>query len=143
MRPVSQRNRHRPAEGIYGDCHRAAYASIMELDLDEVPHFFDQDRSWDEARPLFQEFWDRHGIHEITIPFAAELDDVLMACEVRCPGVPFILGGESQSGVNHSVVACGGAIVHDPSLNQTGIVGPCKPDGHYWVTYIVRRLHAK
>lgn len=141
MKPVMQRNRHCPDDGVYGDCHRAAYASIMELELDEVPHFFDQGRSWDEARPLFLAFWDRYGIMEITIPFASERGDVLEACEVRCPGVPFILGGESRTGVNHSVVACGGDIIHDPSIDQSGIVGPCKPDGHYWVTYIVRRLH--
>ncbi len=141
MKPVKQRNRHLPEEGVYGDCHRAAYASIMELDLDEVPHFFDCDRSWEEARPLFREFWDRHGIMELMVPYRAELEKVLEEQERRLPGVPFILTGQSRNLCNHSVVACGGKIVHDPSLDDIGIIGPSWPEGIYWVTYIVRRLH--
>ncbi len=43
MIPLMQRNHHDPANGIYGDCHRAAIASLLELPMDDVPHFCDAD----------------------------------------------------------------------------------------------------
>lgn len=39
MKPVYQREQHDPARGVWGDCHRSALASLLELPLSDVPHF--------------------------------------------------------------------------------------------------------
>ena len=39
------------------------------------------------------------------------------------PGLYYILGGNSRHGVGHFVICANDKIVHDPSLDETGIVG--------------------
>ena len=134
---VYQKNRHRPEEGIFGDCHRACYASILEVDLEEIPHFFDQNRNWEDARPLFYELWKKFSIRELSFAFTGELKGILAMLQHMNPGVPYILGGQSRNGTNHSVVCLDGEIWHDPSIDQSGIVAPTKPDDIWVVTYIV------
>jgi hypothetical protein len=132
--PLKQRNRHRPDEGIYGDCHRAAIASILEMALDEVPHFCDP--------TLYPEDWVMHerkwlqerGLTTITQVYEGRLADVLHTVGQMNPDTYGILGGTSRTGCGHSVVICNGEIAHDPSLDDAGIVGPMK-DGWYWVTF--------
>lgn len=134
MTPLKQRNHHRPDEGIYGDCHRAAIASILELPLDDVPHFCDLN--------LYPEDWVKHerewlharGLTAITQVYDGRLADVLHSVGALNPDTYCILGGTSKTGCGHSVVICNGEIVHDPSLTDAGIVGPMK-DGWYWVTF--------
>jgi hypothetical protein len=143
MIPVMQRNRHDPANGIYGDCHRAAIASLLELPLDDVPHFCDAESELPGADPLQvrERNWlagrDLTNINVI-YPGETSLGDVLATVEAVNPGVMFILGGTSTTGCGHSVVAGCGRILHDPSLTKTGdhsIVGPMK-DGYWWLTFI-------
>ena len=138
---VQQRNRHCPEEGITGDCHRACYASILEMKLDDVPHFYDQGRSSEEAKPIFKEFWSSYRLIEIQMSYEnCDLKAVLEVQEHYNPGVPYILTGESGNGVNHSVVVWNGEIWHDPSIDQSGIIGPSKPDDLWWITYIVGEI---
>jgi hypothetical protein len=40
MKPIDQEFMHDPEKGIIGDCFRACIASILELDINEVPHFY-------------------------------------------------------------------------------------------------------
>lgn len=39
MRFQKQLIRHNPSEGAFGDCHRAVFASLMGIDIQNVPHF--------------------------------------------------------------------------------------------------------
>lgn len=139
---IFQSRLHRPASGQYGDCHRACYATILGVDLWEIPHFYDEGRDHADALPIFHELWKRFGIREITNVYdgSADLSILLRTSEHFNPGIPFILGGMSRNLTNHSVVAWKGEIWHDPSLDQSGIIGPMKPDGHWWSTYILREL---
>lgn len=142
MTPLKQRNHHRPDEGVYGDCHRAAIASILELPIDDVPHFCDptqyptdwvkHERAWLLAR----------GLVQITAIYAGELQDVLYSVSQLNPDTYCILGGTSRTGCGHSVVAFNGEIVHDPSLTDAGIVGPMD-DGYYWVTFFGAAIATK
>lgn len=138
MKPVKQRFKHDPANGVYGDCHRAAIASIFELELDDVPHFGD-------GYPPAEEFWCRVyaftetlGFTAISIPFVGDggIDGVQATLKISAPNVYYLFGGTSKTGVGHTVVGCGGEIVHDPSQVNSGIVGPME-DGLYWVTFFV------
>lgn len=139
MIPLMQRNRHDPANGIYGDCHRAAYASLLELPLDDVPHFCDGPDEGSTTQKE-REWLAKRGLTNINIIFPGEtdLDDVLGTIEAVNPGVMFILGGTSTNGTGHSVVAGCGRILHDPSLTKKdhhSIVGPMR-DGYWWLTFI-------
>lgn len=145
MKPQRQKNRHRPEEGLIGDCHRTCYACLLDLDRDSVPNFaevgFDPTKEGGgnvkEFKGACKSWLAENGYAEFSIAFNCELEDILGYMAVVNPGQYYILGGESRTGVNHSVIAKDDAIVWDPSLNDSGIVGPCKPDGMYWITVLV------
>lgn len=142
MTPLKQRLTHDPANGVYGDCHRACVASIFDLPLEAVPHFCDgtaQDDEGGEIAKGRERHWLRErGFGVVSIPFPAEtgLAAILNMLSVSMAESHYIVGGRSANGFNHSVIARGGAIVHDPSMNDAGIVGPCD-DGHFWIDLYV------
>jgi hypothetical protein len=141
MKIQKQLNRHRPEEGIFGDCHRTAIACVLDMDAKDVPHFMDYTPGKGDAADAHDnvEAWlNERGICTINIPFPGEmaLRDVLTAIHytnMRSQPV-YILGGQSRNGCNHSVVCCAGEIACDPSLDDSGIIGPCD-DGFYWLTF--------
>lgn len=134
MRPQKQKNRHRPEEGIWGDCHRTCVAMILDLDKEQVPNW--AEASGDDGalfRQLSDAWMRAYGYATVHVGFDCTwevLGDFMLKVN---PGVYYILGGTSRTGVNHSVVAANNTIVADPSLNDSGIVGPCD-DGLYWIT---------
>lgn len=141
MKPQKQRFRHNPAQGVYGDCHRTAIAIVLDLEAEDVPHFMDGNAyrkgGGPKANELFEMWLNERGISTISFPFPGEnlarvLDTIASCNPLSKPA--FILAGSSRNGCNHSVVACDGEIVCDPSLDDSGIIGPCD-DGHYWVTF--------
>lgn len=138
MKPQKQLNRHRPLEGIWGDCHRTAIAAVLDMDAADVPHFMDKGIDGDAGHDLVELWLQVQGICTINVVFpgSTPLDDLLttIANTNRRSHPVFILGGQSKTGCNHSVVCCDGEIVCDPSLDDAGIVGPCD-DGYYWVTF--------
>lgn len=139
MIPVKQTFRHDPASGSYGDCMRAAIASVLELPIGEVPHF-------GEGGPPDAEF-DRRvkgWLLSAGVPrfvFAQPSGDdpaeglriALNNAKACNPGTWWTLGGTSSNGVGHEVVCYEDEIVHDPSLDLSGIVGPL--GGFYWLTF--------
>ena len=138
MRPLKQQFEHLPAEGCWGDCHRAAIASVLELDLDQVPHFGEAGPSAEEFRRREIEFLASHGIRPIAIPFLATEQGpgpvLNLIGEINGDDFVYLLGGKSRHGLNHSVVCVGRVIAHDPSNTNAGIVGPFD-DGFYWLTF--------
>jgi len=129
--------RHDPENGVYGDCHRTAYACLLGLPASEVPHF--ADRGDAEFTRREKEWLAENGFDIIAIPYpgGTKLDDILSSLETVNPGIPYILGGTSKNGCGHSVVCHCGRIVCDPSLDDSGIIGPMS-DGYWWVTYLVQ-----
>ena len=72
---------------------------------------------------LMRDWLAEHGLSLVTffIPGDdADLNDVLGYIGTECPGVNVILSGMSPRGVNHSVVAADGAVVHDPAIDADG-----------------------
>ncbi len=130
--------RHRPEEGIYGDCHRTAIACVLGLDAADVPHFMEGKPAEGIAHAAAEKLLNARGIAQINVLFPGELSPVAVIKSVGYTndraGIVFILGGRSKNGCNHSVVCCDGEIVCDPALDDSGIVGPCD-DGFYWVTF--------
>ena len=145
MIPVMQKNRHDPTNGIYGDCHRAAIASLLEIPIEDVPHFCDADSYLPDAEKLSvreRRWLSGRGLTSINVVYPGEtsLDDVLSTVDAVNPGIMFILGGTSVNGCGHSVVAGCGRVLHDPGFGEPkdkhgSIIGPME-DGYWWLTFI-------
>lgn len=137
MTPLKQRNRHQPEEGVFGDCHRAAIASVLDLSLDDVPHFFDKGVSGEIAARSEEAWLAARGLAPVRVACneTLVLGAILDAAGKINPGACYLLSGKSKSGCNHTVVCRDEQIVHDPSQDDVGIIGPCE-EGHYLVTFL-------
>lgn len=138
MQPVKQQFKHDPANGIYGDCHRAAIATALGLPLAVVPHFGHGDPPPEEFFAREAAFLACYGLRSVQLPVDGliRLDETIAMVERLNGDVVYLLGGMSSTGVNHTVVCQGGRIAHDPSQIDAGITGPCS-DGFYWLTFFV------
>ena len=105
MKPVDQTKLHNPP--INGNCMNAAFASILEIALDDIPNFEDmQDTEW---YPKLLRWLNSIGFHLI------RWDQ-----EIYLPSF-FIANGPSPRGVEHSVVYKGTDMVHDPHPSKAGL----------------------
>lgn len=136
MTPQKQLLFHNPPE-TYGDCHRAALASILDLPILDVPHFMHglANNEGEEFERRQRDFLSHLGLWPICIPFNMVLEDLLLTLSIQCPTTYYLLGGSTVRDCGHTVVGCGGGIVHDPHPNNCGLSGPME-DGYYWVTFI-------
>lgn len=139
MTPHKQMFRHAPERGEYGDCDRTTIACLLDLRPVEVPHWGHPDvvpkDKWNEAKTKWLA---AKGYSLANFLFGEEtgLENILMTMKNINPGLFYLLSGESATGVNHVVVCLNDKIVHDPSLDNSGIVGPCD-DGYFWVQFLV------
>lgn len=139
LRHQIQANRHKPDEGIYGDCARTVLACLLDLPRDDVPHFAEDDPDTSTFNHRIDNYLaEHHGLARVSVLYPADngLDPILESIGLMNPGLRFILTGKSKTGVNHVVICQDGKIEHDPSITQAGIIGPCDPDGFYWVTFL-------
>lgn len=138
MIPVQQLNRHEPPHA-WGDCARACIASLLEVPCDFVPNFCEpgpgEVYSAERTQSLERMWLLKYGIAPVKICYSSALPTVLATIGYYNPGLHWILTGTSRNKCHHDVIACDGQIVHDPSLDQSGIIGPCE-DGFYWVTFL-------
>lgn len=134
--------RHQPPKS-YGDCHRTALACLLEVPVEDVPHFgsifFDDSSAFHEA---FDEWLGyRHKLRQFHVVYPGELtiQQVYDSVEHVNPGSIFMFAGVSKNNVVHTVIAGNKQLLWDPSLDDSGIVGPI--DGLYWVTLLVPLVH--
>jgi hypothetical protein len=131
MTPYKQLISHDPADGVLGDCHRTCIASLLDLHPSQVPHI-------GEKYPTLSEWLASRHLREVVIPIKApSLKGALFEFSMMHVGLNFILTGNSPRGEHHSVIACDGQIVHDPSAEGGGLIGPCD-DGYWWVSVLAR-----
>lgn len=137
MKPQKQLFRHRPEQGVYGDCHRTAIACVLDLEAGDVPHFMDGGDA-PLAHDRCEAWLNERGISTIEILFDGSMpvENILSTISgMNRRGRPaFLLQGTSANGFRHFVACCDGEIVCDPSLDDSGIIGPCD-DGFYWLTF--------
>jgi hypothetical protein len=128
--------RHRPAEGMFGDCHRTAIACVLDLEPGQVPHYgelyFDDSKQFHAA---FEDWLKKRGLRTVMMIFDCSLDDVLTSMGNTSPGAYYLLGGRSKTGVGHTVIGCGNTVAWDPHPDDIGLDGPL--DGYYWINFIV------
>lgn len=136
MTPYKQLFRHDPG-GIQGDCYRTAIGCLLDLPPAYVPHFYrNADISDAEGKRHANAWLAERGLALISLGLTLPdpLDLTFMA--LGSPGLYYLLSGRSRNGTNHVVVCCGGEIVHDPALDESGIVGPTDV-GCYFIEIIV------
>jgi len=137
----TQMFRHDPENGVYGDCWRATVASLLRLPIDAVPHVCDGPDDG-KASERMRAFLESQNCALIQVQFNGDMSlkqilDYVGAVSVS-GGLHWCLMGTSRTGCNHVVICKGAEIIHDPSIAQSGIVGPAD-DGLWWVEWVVQR----
>ncbi len=120
MKPVKQQFTHDPDNGVFGDCQRAVIASLLELPIEEVPHFAEGGVDSDEFFIRLQSFINSKGYAYLTVSAAAE--NVFFG---DCADVYHEIAGPSPrcNGVNHAVVGKNGEVFFDPHPSDDGLAG--------------------
>lgn len=106
MTPVDQTLLADPENGIIGNCWQAAVASLLDLPLDDVPHFAAEpncDQAFESWLLRRRILWVRLGLLDVP----ADL--------------PCLLVGTSPRGIAHMVVARGLKMTHDPHPSRDGL----------------------
>ena len=136
MKPQKQRFLHNPPES-YGDCFPTALASLMNIDRDDVPHFWDGGKEPEGGwyAPV-REWLAKYNLTYLSLPVAADLKTTLGMMGDFNPGVFYLLSGNGGRVGNHTVVAKDDEIIWDPHPDNSGLVGPCE-DGFYWIDFLL------
>jgi len=112
MKPVDQTKFvPDPRSDECGNCMQAAYASILELPLDEVPHF--------AATPGENGEW-----FDAVLTWCAARGYAVVQSEEPIPGVLCLMSGKSPRGdFDHLVVGRDRDVLHDPHPSRAGLAG--------------------
>lgn len=121
MTPQDQEFISKMEIGQYGDCQRAVIASLLDLNISEVPHFLkeaqgDPELYWNGI----QSFLNIRGYAYLTADnkaiehFYGETIDIYH--EINGPS-------PRGNGLYHAVVGCNGRIVFDPHPSRDGLAG--------------------
>lgn len=91
----------------HGNCQQAAIASLLDLDLTEVPNFIEQPQGFWQS---FWEFMTARGLVAIDLPGERHF------------GCYHLAYGPSPRGVSHAVIYRYGALAHDPHPSRAGLL---------------------
>lgn len=148
MRFQKQTIAHDPFSGTVGNCYQAALASLLGMNIDDVPHFYEDAKS-DKPEHDFEtavEEWIDNWLHDrglmrIELMMSGgTVSEALAILLVMVPVTyPILLSGLAPNGMPHVVIAQGGSIVWDPAIGDGGLKGPFK-DGAWFVEIIVRPI---
>lgn len=125
-----QKYLHRPSEGTIGDCHRTAIACFLDMPRDRVPHYgLISMEDGQLLHRLFDEWLSHRGWVMAWLNLQADsVENALRFMAITNPNVYYLFGGISRNGSAHTVIARGGEIVWDPSLDDAGIVSSLEGD---------------
>ena len=124
MKIQKQLNGHDPKNGLYGDCVRTSIASMLDLDANDVPHFFDKDVDGEEGWNKVNNFLKKYNLCCFSFPFENSIKDkgisgVLKIVANYQKDCHYIIGcGTRARGVDHVIVAKGEKIILDPSTGR-------------------------
>ncbi len=129
---------HRPADGVIGDCFRTCIACVLDLPPDAVPHVWQQHWESEDStlpRAELNAWLAPRGLAFVEYPLECTSVELRTYLAHYFRGVHVVLGCNSKHG-GHSVVARDADYLWDPSIDNSGCVGPMK-DGYYWVGLLV------
>lgn len=127
--------KHNPPH-TYGDCVRAAVASVLNLSTTHVPHFYHDGCSGDVGASRLRDYLRTVGYFPcwITLDGSASVQDVLTYMGAQNPGFHYLFFGSTSQGP-HVVVCMGDTVVHDPSWYRQGLIAPT--DGVWQIVVLV------
>lgn len=114
MIEVTQTLLHDEENGVVGNCLQAAFASLLELPIEEVPHFVAMDDCWDAMQRWFRERYQSFYL-------VVEADQQGLDWYLYHAG-HHIITGTSPRGLQHAVVGEKGEMVFDPHPSRGGLV---------------------
>lgn len=114
--------------GETGDCFAACVASVMELPLTDVPHFYRGMKPGAEVPQsvidAMADWFTTHDACYVEFGLKGDLTEVTSYMEKTVSNrIHYLLIGNSGRGTLHCVVAKGGKIVHDPISNNPQTFG--------------------
>ena len=139
MHPYLQLIDHDPENGTWGDCGRTVIACLLNLRPELVPHFYDNDADGLVGQELKNHWLAERNLREINIPYNGDmsLSEIMVTMKHTNPGAWYMLTGKSGRKIcNHVVICRDDEIVHDPSPNKSGVIGPCIEDGLWWISFL-------
>lgn len=128
MQPVQQLLGRDLDDDLWASSFRAAVASILGLDVADVPDFYGDDIDDNGVMTQLDAFLAPRGLCAIEMPLVpgeSSLDEVLGLLATINGAFTYLLAGASRSGAEHVVVCEGAHIVHDPAPEMSGLVAPC------------------
>ena len=140
MIPTYCHVKHDPENSQYGDCLRAALASILELDTLNVPHFVHDDAPAEIVIQRMRDYLSETGMTLFLAAYPGDgraLDSFLADMNQINPGLHYMLVGATSDGGPHVVVCCGDQIVHNPAWHGCAIKGPI--DGIWQIMVVARK----
>jgi hypothetical protein len=125
MKPVNQSIYGNQKIGYLGDCQRAVIASLLELEIDEVPHFSQEaNGNSDLAWAALQSFCQKMGYAYLNVPATTDL--VFFGLEKDVNIYHEISGPSPRGGGLHAVVGLNGKIFFDTHPSNAGLSGEPK-----------------
>ncbi len=109
----TQTKLHDAEKGIEGNCTQAAIATIMGLELDEVPDF----NTLHKDKPHSGYFWGHIAKWFYSRGYIFQMSDPKYSWPCL-----YLASGPSPRGVSHIVVMEDGKLVHDPHPSRAGIL---------------------
>ena len=108
MKPVDQTRFYDKDKSLRGNCMQAAVASILELPLDAVPNFIEEEAGfW----PSFTTFLRSRGFIYLDLHEHPSGPDCF-----------YLASGDSPRAIKHTVIYRNGRLVHDPHPSRAGLL---------------------
>lgn len=137
MTPVNCRVKHAPEDGKFGDCLRACIASLLNLQAEDVPHFYEDNCDGATGQKRVNDFLASRNLAAFCSGYGGELsrEEILFAMRELNPNTHYLLFGSLPNGSDHVVVCKGGEVVHNPSWFPEPLVGP--NSNGFWVVMVL------
>ena len=142
MTPTDMTILHDPENGFTGNCAQASYASLLDMNIDDIPHFADGLDETDEDGMIFtqrvNDFLKEIGYGIICFAVHEETIDEWKHYAAKCAN-HHLISGRTERGTLHLVVGKAGEVIHDPHPSHSGLLPPTEEDPWYF-EFIVKRL---
>lgn len=125
MIPQYAEYEHKPENGMYGDCLRAALASLLSLPIAEVPHFAQEAKDNAGAvTSMVIRFLAERGLYALEFPYPVMSVQLKQQRETYGIDTYHLIFGTYPCGTGHVCVGLNGEIVWDPNPEGLGLSNP-------------------